>query len=83
MVVMPRPPGMPAVGVAEGDRQRIFSGVCVCDVHRKDATIGQVLGPMGYQALTFAFKKLGKKAPARDDLGVDFESLEHAPILSS
>ncbi len=86
MIVMPPLPipvsAMRGSGItSEADRSRLFSGVVVCDEHRKDATPVQILGPIGYKALTFAFRALKKKVPPMGDLAVDFESLERSPIL--
>lgn len=81
MIVMPKPPlAIPTV-IEDGDRARLFSGVCVCDRHRAEATTIQVLGPIGYPALCAAFKAMKKKPPAIGDISVDFESLEHSPVL--
>lgn len=89
MVLMPTPPGIdfdkaPAgLIVKDGARARLFSGVCVCDRHKADATVTQVLGPVGYPAICAAFRAMKKQPPSLGDLGIDFESLEYSPILDA
>ncbi len=56
--------------------------VC-CDKHRPEATVEQVLGPIGYGAITYAFKKLRKKAPSMSELSVDFQSLDFSRLDGS